>query len=124
MDVLNVNYDQDDIHLNKQDAYNFIRQEIQSTYKGTLSPYNLKRIYFEFDKKNDMTSYLYLSYQAMENVFQELDVIVKDEFSSLPFAISPQKLESLAKKSMINQQVSLASQMLKNPKSNNAQHVP
>jgi hypothetical protein len=34
MDVLNVNYDQDDIHFNKWDAYNFIHQETQSTYKG------------------------------------------------------------------------------------------
>jgi len=33
-------------------------------------------------------------------------------------------VESPTKKSMINQQVSLASQVLKNPKSNNAQHVP
>jgi len=60
----------------------------------------------------------------MENVLQELDVVVKDESASLPFAISPQKVESPIKKSMINQQVSLASQVLKNPKSNNAQHVP
>jgi hypothetical protein len=28
MDVLNVNYDQDDIRLNKRNAYNLIRQEI------------------------------------------------------------------------------------------------
>jgi len=28
MDVLNVNYDQGDIHLNKWDAYSLIRQEI------------------------------------------------------------------------------------------------
>jgi hypothetical protein len=34
----------------------------------------------------------------MENVFQELDVVVKDEFTSLPFVIFPQKVESLAKK--------------------------
>ncbi len=115
MDVLNVNYYQDDIHLNKRDAYNFIRQEIQSTYKGTLNPYHLKRMYFEFDQKNDMASYLSLSYQAMENVLQELDAVMK-ESASLPFAISPQKVESLAKKSMINQQVSLANQVLKNPK--------
>jgi hypothetical protein len=54
---------------------------------------------------------------------QMLDVIVKNESTSLPFAISLQKVESLAKKSMINQQVSLASQVLKNPKSDNAQHV-
>jgi len=124
IDVLNVNYDQDDIHFNKRDAYSLIRQEIQSTYKGTLSPYHLKHIYFEFDKKNDMASYLSLSYQAMENVLQELDAVVKDESASLPFAISPQKVESPAKKSMINQQVSLANQVLKNPKANNAQHVP
>jgi len=124
MDVLNVNYDQDDIHLNKRDAYSLICQEIQFTYKGTLSPYHLKCMYFEFDKKNDMTSYLSLSYQAMENVLQELDAIVKDESASLPFAMSPQKVESPAKKSMINQQVSLANQVLKNPKANNAQHVP
>jgi hypothetical protein len=72
-------------------------------------------MYFEFDKNNDMVSDLYLSYQAMENVLRELDVVVKNEYASLPFAISPQKVESLAKKSMINQQVSLASQVFKNP---------
>jgi hypothetical protein len=60
----------------------------------------------------------------MENVLQELDAVVKDEYASLPFAISFQKVESHAKKSMINQQVSLANQVLKNPKSDNAQHVP
>jgi hypothetical protein len=81
-------------------------------------------MYFEFDKKNDMASYLSLLYQAMENVFQELDAVVKDEFASLPFAISLQEVESLAKKSMINQQVLLANQVLKNPKVDNAQHVP
>jgi hypothetical protein len=78
-------------------------------------------MYFEFDKKNDMASYLSLSYQVMENVLQELDAVVKDESAS--FAISPQKVESLAKKSMINQQVSLANQVLKSPKVD-AQHVP
>jgi hypothetical protein len=123
MDVLNVNYDQNDIHLNKRNAYSLIRQEIQSTYKGILSPYHFKHMYFEFGKNNDMAFYLSLSYQTMENVLQELDAFVKDEYASLPFVISPQKVESLAKKSMINQQVSLASQVLKNPKSNNAQHV-
>jgi hypothetical protein len=123
MDVLNVNYDQDDIHLNKRDAYNFICQEIHPTYEGTLSPYHLKRIYFEFDKNNDMASYLSLSYQAMENVLQEFDVVVKDESTSLSFVIFPQKVECPAKKSMINQQVLLASQVLKNPKFDNAQHV-
>jgi hypothetical protein len=121
MDVLNVNYEQDDIHLNKRDAYSLIRQEIQSTYKGTLSPYHLKHMYFEFDKKNDMASYLSLSYQAMENVLQELDAVVKDESAS--FTISPQKVESPAKKSMINQQVSLANQVLKSPQAD-TQHVP
>jgi hypothetical protein len=124
MDVLNVNYDRDDIHLNKRDAYSLIHQEIQTTYKGTLSPYHLKRMYFEFDKKNDLASYLSLSYQAMENVLQELDAVVKDESASLPYVISPRKVESPAKKSMINQQVSLASQVLKNPKVDNARHVP
>ncbi len=58
----------------------------------------------------------------MENVLQELDAVVKDEFAPLPFVIS-QKVKSLAKKPMINQQVSLANQVLKNPKINNAQHV-
>jgi hypothetical protein len=81
-------------------------------------------MYFEFDKKNDMASYLSLSYQAMENVLQELDVVVKDESTSLPFVFSPQTVGSHAKKSMINQQVSLASQVLKNPRVDNAQHVP
>jgi hypothetical protein len=81
-------------------------------------------MYFEFDKKNDMASYLSLSYQAMENVLQELDAVVKDESAPLPFAISPQKVESAAKKPMINQQVSLASQVPKNPEADNAQHVP
>jgi flagellar biosynthesis/type III secretory pathway chaperone len=59
----------------------------------------------------------------MENVLQELDAVVKDEFTSLLSVISPQKVESSTKKSMINQQVSFANQMFKNPKSNNAQHV-
>jgi hypothetical protein len=59
-------------------------------------------MYFEFDKKDDLASYLSLSYQTMKNVLQELHVIVKDEFTSLPFVISPQKVESLVKKSMIN----------------------
>jgi hypothetical protein len=71
-----------------------------------------------------MASYLSLSYQAMENVLQELDAVVKDESASLPFTISPQKVEYPAKKSMINQQVSLANQVFKNPKVDNAQHVP
>jgi hypothetical protein len=124
MDVLNVTYNQDDIHLKKRDAYSLIRQEIQSTYKGTLSPYHLKRMYFEFDKKNDMASYLSLSYQAMENVLQELDALVKDEYASMPFTISPRKVESPAKKIMINHQISLANQVFKNPKVDNAQHVP
>jgi hypothetical protein len=106
MDALNINYNQDDIHLNKRDAY------------------HLKRVYFEFDKKDDMASCLSLSYQAMENVLQELDGVVKDESTSLSFVIYLQKMESLTKNSMINQQVSLGSQMLKNPKSDNAQHVP
>jgi hypothetical protein len=78
---------------------------------------------FEFDKNNDMGFYLSLLYQTMENVLQELDAIVKDEYASLPCAISPKKVESLAKKSMINQQVSLASQVLKNLKVGNAKHV-
>jgi hypothetical protein len=30
----------------------------------------------------------------MENVLQELDAVVKDESAPLPFAISPQKVES------------------------------
>jgi hypothetical protein len=81
-------------------------------------------MYFEFDKNNDMASYFSLSYQAMENVLQELDVVVKDESTSLRFVISLQKEEFPTKKSMINQQVSLANQVLKNPKSDNAQHVP
>jgi hypothetical protein len=71
-----------------------------------------------------MAFYLSLPYQAMENVLQELDAIVKDEFASLPFTISPQKVDSLAKKSMINQQISLANQVIKNPKCHIAQHVP
>jgi hypothetical protein len=45
-------------------------------------------MYFEFDKKNDMASYLSLSYQVVENVLQELDVVVKDEYASMPFIIS------------------------------------
>jgi hypothetical protein len=60
----------------------------------------------------------------MENVLQELDAVVKDESAPVPFAISPQKVESAAKKPMINQQVSLASQVSKNRKADNAQHVP
>jgi hypothetical protein len=33
----------------------------------------------------------------MENIFQELDAVVKDEFASLPFVISLQKVESCKK---------------------------
>jgi len=33
----------------------------------------------------------------MENVFQELDAVVKNESASLPFVIFLQKVESLAK---------------------------
>jgi hypothetical protein len=80
-------------------------------------------MYFEFDKKNDMASYLSLSYQAMENVLQELDAVVKDESAYLSCVVCPQKVKSPAKKSVINQKVSLANQLLKNPKADNAQHV-
>jgi hypothetical protein len=71
-----------------------------------------------------MAFYLSLSYQTMKNVLQELKAFVKDKFASLPFTISLRKVEFLVKKSMINQQVSLASQVFKNPKFDNAQHVP
>jgi hypothetical protein len=81
-------------------------------------------MYFEFDKKYDMACYLSLLYQAMENVFQKLDIVVEDEYASLPFTISLRKVEFPAKKLMINHQISLANQVLKNPKVNNAQHVP
>jgi len=50
----------------------------------------------------------------MENVLQKLDAVMKDESTSLPFAISFQNMESPTKKTMINQQVSLASQKFKN----------
>jgi hypothetical protein len=46
----------------------------------------------------------------MENVSQELDTIVKDDFTLLPFVILFQKVESPTKKSMDNQQVSLPTQ--------------
>jgi hypothetical protein len=49
---------------------------------------------------------------------------VKDESASMPCDVSPRKVEFVTKKSMINQQVSLASQVFKNPKADNAQHVP
>jgi hypothetical protein len=71
-----------------------------------------------------MASYLSLSYQAMENVLQELDAVVKDESAPLPFAISLQKVEFAAKKPMIKQQVSLASQVPKNLEADTTQHVP
>jgi hypothetical protein len=60
----------------------------------------------------------------VENVLQELDAVVKDEYASMPFTISPRKVEFLAKKLMINHQISLANQVFKNPKVDNAQHVP
>jgi hypothetical protein len=44
-----------------------------------------------------MASYLSLSYQAMEKVLQKLNAVLKDEYASLPFAISPQKVESPTK---------------------------
>jgi hypothetical protein len=39
----------------------------------------------------------------MENVLQELDTIMKDDFASLPFVVPSQKVESPIKKSMNNQ---------------------
>jgi hypothetical protein len=39
----------------------------------------------------------------MENILQELDTIVKDDYASLPFVVLSQKVESLIKKSMDNQ---------------------
>jgi hypothetical protein len=38
----------------------------------------------------------------MENILQELDTIVKDDFASLPFVVPSQKVESLTKKSIDN----------------------
>jgi len=49
-----------------------------------------------------MASYLSLSYQAMDNVLQELDAIMKNDYASMPFIISLQKVEFLVKKLMIN----------------------
>jgi hypothetical protein len=45
-----------------------------------------------------MASYLSLSYQAMENVLQKFDAVMKDESTSLHFATSLQNMESRAKK--------------------------
>jgi len=47
-----------------------------------------------------MASYLFPSYQAMENVLQELNVVVKDDYASLPFVVPSQKVKSPTKKSM------------------------
>jgi len=59
----------------------------------------------------------------MENILQELDTIVKDDFASLPFVVPSQKVESFTKKSINNQQVSLPTQVEKNSKFINVQHV-
>jgi hypothetical protein len=59
MDILNVNYDQDDIHLNKWNAYNLIHKKVHSTYKGTSSPYHFKCMLFEFDKKDNIISFFF-----------------------------------------------------------------
>jgi hypothetical protein len=59
-------------------------------------------MYFEFDKKDAMASYLSFSYQTIENVLQELDIVVKNDYASLPFIVPSQKVKSLAKKSMNN----------------------
>ncbi len=66
-----------------------------------------------------MASYLSLSYQTMENVFQELEVVVKDDYASLPFVVPSQKAKFLTEISMNNQQVLLPTQVLKSPKSIN-----
>ncbi len=50
-------------------------------------------------------------------------VLFKKKNEPTPVQISPQKVESGAKKPMINRQVSLASQVSKNPEADNAQHV-
>jgi len=59
----------------------------------------------------------------MENVLQKLDIIVKDNFASLPFVVPFQKVESPIKNSMDNQQVSLSTQVVKCSKFVNVQHV-
>jgi hypothetical protein len=66
-----------------------------------------------------MASYLSPSYQAIENVLQKLDIVVKDDYASLPFVVPSQKEKSPTKKLLNNQQVSLPIQMLKSPKSIN-----
>ncbi len=75
------------ISKNEMHTISFVKKYNLSIYKGTLSPYHLKCTYFIFDKNKDMGSCLSLSYQGMENVFQELDAVVKDESTSIPFAI-------------------------------------
>jgi hypothetical protein len=55
----------------------------------------------------------------MENVLQKLDIIVKDDYASLPFVVLSQKAKFPTKKSMNNQQISLPTQVLKSPKSIN-----
>jgi hypothetical protein len=73
-------------------------------------------MYFEFDKKDAMASYLSFSYQTTENVLQELDVVVKNDYASLPFVVLFQKAKSLVKTINEQQQVSLPTQVLKSPK--------
>jgi hypothetical protein len=73
-------------------------------------------MYFEFDKKDAMASYLSFSYQTTENVLQELDVVVKNDYASLPFVVLSQKAKSLVKTINEQQQVSLPTQVLKSPK--------
>ncbi len=57
--------------------------------------------------KDAMASYLSFSYQTIENVLQELDVVVKNDYASLPFIVPSQKAKSLAKKINEQHQVSL-----------------
>jgi hypothetical protein len=76
-------------------------------------------MYFKFDKKNDMASYLSFSYLTMEKILQKLDTIMKDDYVSSPFPVLFQKVESLIKKSMNNHQFSLPIQVPKNLKFTN-----
>jgi hypothetical protein len=56
----------------------------------------------------------------MENVLQDLDIVVKDDYASLPFVVPFQKAKSPTKKSINNQKNSLPTQVLKtSPKSIN-----
>ncbi len=124
MDVLNVNYDQDDIPPNKRYAHNLICKKIQATYKRTLSPYHFKCMYFEFDKKRWHGILPFFVLPSHGECFLRVGWSCERWICILALCYFSSKGGISYKKINDQPTSSLANQVPKNPKSNNAQHVP